>query len=158
MTSISRLVPTAARPLVLAALLALASLSMPAAVHAQDAAAPAVVLALADSLPVANARAVVLFRSRPTGQHVIVLSTTTATPETIGGALALVARLQREHANDDLSAVVPISAIAPRRSLSASRQSQLASYLSTLRAQPRTRLGNVGTGRWVELRAAALPR
>lgn len=137
--------------------LALTALA-PCELHAQRIGERATVLAIADSLPVANSRAVVLFRARPTGQHVILVSPATATPETVGGALALLARLEREHAGDDLSAVVPVAGIASARPLAAARRNQLTAFIRDAEAQPRTRLGDAGVGRWVQLPARAPAR
>lgn len=120
--------------------------------RAQSSVEPPAVLALADSLPVQGAQAVVLFRARPIGRSVILLSSASARPETVGGAIALLRRLEREHAGDELSAIVPISGVAPSRPLSAQRRAQLRSYLTELSARPITTLGDVGRGRWVSLR------
>lgn len=110
------------------------------------------VLALADSLPVQGAQAVVLFRARPIGRSVILMSSATARPETVGGAIAVLRRLEREHAGDDLSAIVPISGVAPNRPLSPRRLAELRSYLDEVTARPVTTLGDLGRGRWVSLR------
>ena len=120
--------------------------------RAQSSAEPPAVLALADTLPVQGARAVVLFRARPTGRSVILLARASANPETIGGAIALLRRLERQHAGDDLSAIVPISGTVPTRPISPKRLAQLRSYLAEVNARPVTSLGDAGVGRWVSLR------
>jgi len=119
--------------------------------HAQRSAPSPVVLALADSLPIANAVGAVLFRSPPTRQHVILLRARDARPEFIGSALALLRRLDAAHRDDTQSAVIPIAAAIPASASAAPNLEVYRALLHRVEAQPPTYLGDAGRGRWMEI-------
>lgn len=118
---------------------------------AQASASNSAVLALVDSLPVPAVPAVVMFRSRPSGRHIVAIRRDRATPELLGGALALVRRLERAHAGDARSAIVPISASARTRALPASARAPLQSLIERAERRPMTRIGDLGQGRWLRI-------
>lgn len=109
------------------------------------------ILALADSMPMKGARAIVLFRAQPTGRNIIVLPGQSARAVDVGAALALLARLQREHAGDNNSVVVPVSGMTPTRPIAGARVAAWDAILRRARERPVSRLGNIGAGRWLEL-------
>ncbi|MFN8668959.1 MAG: hypothetical protein U0164_17390 [Gemmatimonadaceae bacterium] len=115
---------------------------------AQHVSTPAV-LAIADSLPVSGAKALVFFRSRPTGRHVILMSDRTASTELVGASLSLIASLERRSVTASHSAVIPISDVLPTRQHSALDEARWARQLAKVRGRPVTRIGGIGNGRWV---------
>lgn len=133
----------------------LLSLALAWPVHAQ-APRPRAVLAVADSLPITQVKGVVVFRSEPTGQHVVLVQQSTVTPELLGALLALVRRLEREHRDDAVSIVVPVSGAGEHRPMSAARRAQLTRYLREVNGRTRTRLGDAGFGRWIALPSSEL--
>lgn len=135
--------------IVVKAIAAFALLPCSAAAQAVIRSAP--ILAVADSMPVEGAKAVVLFRSRPTGRNIVVLNAKSAAAMHVGASLALLDRLEREHRGDSFSAVIPISDAIPTRAKSASDLAAWDRHLATLRTRPVARLGDIGRGRWLEL-------
>lgn len=136
------------RPLIVAPLALLVLLMGSATVKAQQE-ARATVLAIADSLPVAGAKALVFFRSRPTGRHVIVMSARSANEQLFGASLSLIQSLERKSENSSHSAVIPISDFVPTRSHSQDEEAHWRRQLSQVRSRPLTKIGNLGMGRWV---------
>lgn len=139
-----------ARSTLLACLLA----ATPAMLHAQANAGPQTVVAIADSLPIAGAKSVVLFRSQPTGGHVVLLAAD-ASAEAVGGALALIRRLERQHSGDNSSAVIAVSSTTALRAIRRADRNRWNAILRELKQRPRSRLGDAGMGRWMSLASPA---
>ena len=136
------------RPLIVAPLALLLFLMGSATVKAQQE-ARATVLAIAASLPVTGAKALVFFRSKPTGQHVIVMSARGANEQLVGASLSLIKSLERKSENASYSAVIPISDLVPTRSHSQDEEAHWKRQLAQVRSRPVTKIGNLGMGRWV---------
>lgn len=129
-------------PLVLA-------LAIPAAAAAQQR-ATSVRVALVDELPVHGARAVVVREGGAAGAMTILLTRASANPEMLAGALSLARRLRARSLEPTGRFVAPLAGAVRRRPASSDTERRLAALLHRLEEQPAVRIGNLGTGRWVE--------
>jgi hypothetical protein len=109
-------------------------------------------VAIPDRFPLPDARALVLRYSSIDKPDVIILDPAHATSETLSAALTLLRHLYKERPPAPGRYVVAtLKGFAPlgRRDPAVLRQFE--SQLSALRAQPSSRIGNLGRGRWIEL-------
>lgn len=104
-------------------------------------------VALPEEFPDLDARAVVV---REPGRDIIVLDETDAEPETLQVALAVLARMSREHpVPEDRGQLIPITGFVYRDAMGPDRRSSLEAVLAELRQRPTASVGNLGPGRWL---------
>jgi hypothetical protein len=135
--------------ILLAGLVALSGVRAPAPLAGQDRDSVPIFLALPETFPDLDARAVLM---REPGRDVVILDPEGADPETLSVALGLLRRLRREGAVADRAQLVPITGFAARGEFSPERSRRLERALSELRARPLANVGNLGPGRWMRLR------
>ena len=143
------LVSALRRLVIAAALVALAIAATALHISAQAEGRPVRVVVL-DSLPVANARALVLHEGRGVQPITIFLTPASANPEMLGGALALARKLRAKPLPANRTVLVPISGIVRRGTIAPGAERRLTNILRRLENRPRARIGNVGPGRWIE--------
>lgn len=127
------------------------TLLAPAAQAQRDglAASPSVQVALPDSFPSPDARALVVRFA--TGRDLIILNREHATPHALAAAVALLKELRRTNPRVANTQVVTMQGFTP---LGAARGRTGAAFRATIEAlnrQPPARIGNLGRGRWIEL-------
>ena len=132
-----------------AALVALAIAATALHIAAQAEGKPVRVVVL-DSLPVDNARALVLHEGRGTQPITIFLTPASANAEMLGGALAIARKLRARPLPANRTVLVPISGVVRRGTISPSAERRLTSILRRLEERPTARIGNVGRGRWID--------
>ncbi|HET6232341.1 MAG TPA: hypothetical protein VFE05_19860 [Longimicrobiaceae bacterium] len=117
--------------------------------HAQGPVRGPVDVVLPDSFPEPSAEVLVMrFES---GKTDVIVLPADATPQALGAGLALLRRERRTHARAEHDQVLIVQGfVAPSR-LPAPTLEALASKLAEVRATPQSQVGNLGTGRWVEL-------
>jgi hypothetical protein len=109
-------------------------------------------VAIPDTFPLPDARALIVRYASDDRPDVIVLNPTAATPDALAAALALLHDLYKERpAAPGRYLVATLKGFAPLGDPNPATLRRLASQLSALRAQPPSRIGNVGRGRWIEL-------
>jgi hypothetical protein len=126
-----------------------AVLALPASLVAQEPSARSVVLAVPDSFPEVDARAIVV---RERGRDVILFKTADMTPETLDVALRLLARLDRRRPWRGQGLVVPITGYVPGGPLRPERRSELGAAIRNLQRRPVVQVGSLGPGRWLAYR------
>lgn len=138
-----------ARPsAVLLALLVATSGSPSEHVAAQEVVGTPTFLAIPQSFPDIEARAVLL---REPGRDIVILDRDDAEPETLHVALSVLDRMRREHPLPaDRGQVVPITGFAFLRQLDSQERLALQAVLTELRERPLASVGNLGTGRWMQ--------
>lgn len=141
-------VPACVRALVLAAI------ALPLQLAAQAASGARTIVTLSDSMPVANAQAVVLFHSPPSGDNVILLPRRTVSPNALGAALRVLRKLEKEHGDSPHSAMIPIEGVLPPRDQTPGERASLRSIIAEVAQQPMTRVGRLGMGQWMSLSAS----
>ncbi|ODT04100.1 MAG: hypothetical protein ABS52_06900 [Gemmatimonadetes bacterium SCN 70-22] len=124
---------------------------VPLQLAAQSAAPTRTIVSLADSLPIPNAQAVVLFHAPPSGDNVILLPRATVSANALGAALKVLRKLDREHGGSGRSAMIPIEGILPPRNQSAAERASLRAIIAEVAQQPMTRVGSLGMGQWMPL-------
>ena len=147
-------VASGARGLALALILSFAIVSSPA--FAQSATDGRVVVAVADSLPVSTAKAIVLFHGTPRGENVVLLSRNNPSAEALGAALRLLTRLEREHKGTPYSAMLPIEGVVASHNFAHSERKALDAVIQEVARQPLTSIAGVGRGRWSSFSRARL--
>lgn len=135
-------------PLSLLALLAVLA-GTPSLAAGQSESSSPVFVAIPQTFPDVDARAVVM---REPGRDIVLLREDDAVPETLNVALAVLARMTRDHPLDGTGQMIPIMGYASRRDLSPGRRAVLGSVLRDLRERPLSNVGNLGTGRWMRFR------
>jgi hypothetical protein len=125
-------------------LLTLAALAAPSSLAGQRGGNPPLFLAIPESFPDVDARAVLL---REPGREIIVLKSTDATPETLGMALALLRRIRERPLEPGRALMVPVTGFVVRRAPEGEVSEGLEAALTRLKAQPLARVGNLGPGR-----------
>lgn len=136
-----------------AAVLGLAIVSNPAAAQrADERPHRRLRVAIADRFPVPDARALIVRYASVARPDVIILEPSQATPEALAAALALLRGLDRERPPAPGRFVVAtLKGFAPLGEPNRAALNHLATQLSALRAQPPSRIGNLGRGRWIEV-------
>jgi len=135
---------------VVAALFVLATLSDTA--HAQASSDRRIRVAVPDRFPVSDARALVVRYGSVARPDVILLNPRDVTSDAVAAALALLRRLDKERPlAPGRYSVATLKGFAPLGGANAVASRELGNQLALLRAQPRSRIGNLGPGRWIEL-------
>ena len=119
------------------------------ALRAQQVADRAVVLALPDTFPSIEARAILV---QEAGRSVVVLRNGDLTPETLHVALKVLRRVETRPPSRGRGTIIPITGYAPGSELAESRRIELAQLLAELKTRPVVRVGDLGTGRWIRYR------
>lgn len=143
------LVSALRRLAIAAGLVALAIAATALHIAAQAEGKPVRVVVL-DSLPVGNARALVLQEGRGTQPITIFLTPASANSEMLGGALAIARKLRAKPLPANRTVLVPISGVVRRGTISTTAERRLTAMLRRLEERPTARIGNVGRGRWIE--------
>ena len=143
------LVSALRRLAIAAGLVALAIAATALHIAAQADGRPVRVVVL-DSLPVSNARALVLQEGRGAQPITIFLTPASANIEMLGGALALARQLRARPLPANRTILVPVSGVVRRGTLNRHAERRLTSILRELEGRPVARIGNVGRGRWIE--------
>lgn len=110
----------------------------------------AVEVVIPDRFPSTEAFALVVRFAAPGKTDLVLLDARHATPQTLGAALALLRHLRATSPRPGHDVVTTVRGFATVRA-SAPRTAALEGVLRILNAQPTSRVGNLGTGRWVEL-------
>lgn len=126
-------------------------LMLPLALAAQVRETTRTVVALSDSMPVGNAKAVLLFHARPSGNNIVLLPRRAFSIHALGAALQLLDRMEREHGASSNSAMIPIEGVLPPRHFTLEARSELRSILTDVARQPETQIGGLGSGQWLAL-------
>lgn len=109
-----------------------------------------VVVAIADSLPVSSAKAVIFFNSPPRGQHIVLLPRYNPSPIALGAALRLLDKLQRDYPRSAYSAMIPIEGAQAPQNMASSERDQLRAMIDQVSRRPLSSISGVGMGRWSE--------
>ena len=105
-------------------------------------------LALPESFPEIDARAVLMLEP---GRDIVVLSHADADPETLATALGVLRRMRRDHPRaPDRGQLVPITGFVVREPVGAEVRATLQQALDELRERPVANVGNLGPGRWMQ--------
>ena len=142
--------PMARAPLALPALLLLFAWGLSTAPPAAGQTSRATFVALVDEFPDLDARALVV---RDRLRDVVVLRPSDATPETLAMALFVLARARNRDPSPDAGQMLPITGFTLTAELSVRRHSRMTQALARLERRPSTRVGTLGTGRWIRLAA-----
>ncbi len=113
---------------------------------AQDGPSVRVFVAIPESFPDVDARAVII---RERGLDVILLRETEATAEAVAMSLVALRRVRERHPASELGQMIPIVGFARTRPLPDEHRAELESLLDQLARRPMTDVGNLGLGRWV---------
>jgi hypothetical protein len=131
-------------PVVTFVLLALAAASSAGPLRAQGVPNTPLFLAIPETFPVADARALVV---REPNREVIVLRADEATPEALGMALGLLRRVRQRPLEPGRGFMVPVTGFAVTAAPRGPRRERLERALAQLAEQPLTQLGRLGLGR-----------
>lgn len=127
----------------------LAVLGLPATAAGQELGNGPVFLALPNTFPDVDARAVLM---RERGRDIVVLKEADAHPETLEVALRVLERVRQNPAPDTgLGQLIPITGFVYRTPLDPQARSRLETALDRLRRRPVTEVGTLGPGRWMPL-------
>lgn len=126
---------------------ALVSLSAPTAAQRPDG---PVIVAVTDTLPSRDARAVLIRYPRESHRDIIILKSDDATVELLGGALAMLEQRRGRGRKDAQQEVVTIQGVAID-AVPANMLPVLKATLERLSQQPVVRIGNLGRGRWLQM-------
>jgi hypothetical protein len=139
-------------PLVLLGLLVLSSFGQPTFLVGQEQRQSPVFLAIPETFPDIDARALVM---REPGRDVVILDQEDTDPaESLRVALMVLRRMRRDHPMEDgRGQLIPITGYAVRRAMEPARRSRIEEALNQLRRRPLANVGNLGPGRWIRLRA-----
>jgi len=131
--------------------LALAGLASPASLTGQAPDQAPVFLALPETFPDVDARAVLL---RERGREIVVLDPDDAEQvESLRVALLVLRRIRGVRpAPEGRGQMIPITGYVLREELSTELREELESALSDLRRHPVANVGNLGPGRWMPFR------
>lgn len=110
-----------------------------------------VIVAIPDSFPSSEGRALVMRFSDPGKKDAIILNRANATPEGLGSALLVLQKLRAVKDTPAQDQVITISGFVPPSRLSETAASKLHGKLKKLLDEPSSRIGNIGRGHWVEL-------
>lgn len=126
-------------------LLALTSLCA-APVSAQNEGATGVFVAIPETFPDVDARALII---RERGRDVILLRSSEATPEALAMSMVALRRVRVDHPAPEHGQMIPIAGFARTRPLPEEYKDELEALLARLALRPTTDVGNLGPGRWV---------
>lgn len=131
--------------------------TLPAApLAAQDAEHTPTFLAIPQTFPDVEARAVLMLEP---GRDIVLLHEDDAEPETLQIALDVLARMRRDHPRPaERGQLVPITGFVYRSPLAAERRAALQSTLDELQRRPLANVGNLGLGRWMPYRERSAGR
>jgi hypothetical protein len=141
---------SALRRIAVVALLLCAIASTAAYARAQLGGSP-IRLAVIDSIPIRDAKALVMREGAGAQPVTIFLTPASADLETLGGALKVARQLRSTHLASGRTELVPISGVVGRGRLGAAAEQRLVGILRRLEEQPVARIGNLGRGRWIEV-------
>jgi len=110
-----------------------------------------IVVAVADSLPVANAKAVVLLHASPIGEAVILLPSRSPSPLALAAAAKVLHRMLLEGRLDGRAAMVPIEGFQAPTRFSGAARARMQGVVSRVAAQPFTHVGSLGRGQWTRV-------
>lgn len=114
-----------------------------------------VLLIVPDSFPDASVKALVVRYASPTERELIVLKKADA--EYLAVALAVLRDMETKHGNLSRDQVIPVRGFAPvRKNAERGFLKKYDATIQKLLRQPRSRVGNLGTGRWIELPGATV--
>ena len=135
-----------------AAVLTLAALATPV-VHAaaQHRARGTLRVALVDVFPQADARALVVREGAGDQPVTVVLRADGATADELGAAILLSDQIRTHPLDAGLTEVVAVRGVSRKPGNTPNRDARLNAILSRVRAQPHSRVGNLGTGRWADV-------
>ena len=130
---------------------------------AQGQARKPVVVALPDSFPetheprgqITGVRGMVVRFASPGKRDMVILKHDDASPETLAAAINLLRRFRREVPNPQSDRVATLVDFVPPKLTPAAREA-LAARLRELNSQQASRVGNLGSGRWIEIPDAIL--
>jgi hypothetical protein len=109
-----------------------------------------VIIAITDTLPSRDARAVVMRYPREPHRDIIILKGDDASVELLGGALAMLEQRRGKGRKDAQQEVVTIQGVAID-AVPAKMLPVLKATLERLSEQPVVRIGNLGRGRWLQM-------
>ena len=108
-------------------------------------------IAVVDSLPVRDARALVMREGAGAQPITIFLTPASANVEILGGALTIARRLRAKPLAAHRTELIPVSGVVQRGTLGATAEARLVGMLRRLESQPVAQIGNLGRGRWIEV-------
>jgi hypothetical protein len=138
------------------AALAAATLLLTSPLAAQPARGATITIALADSLPIATAKAVVVRQAD--GGTLLALDRRHATPELLGMGLALIRSVSRTPLPPGQQRVMPIQGGVSERQASPARMAFLRARLNELTRRPHGQLGTLGRGRFLAITDPTITR
>lgn len=115
-----------------------------------------ITLVIADSFPAEGGKAVVMLNASPDRRDVIVLHPAHATPELVGAAFELLRVTRRKGVPADRIPTLVIQGALPGEPLTGAVRARLQRAVDVLNARPRSAIGALGRGKWVEVSAASL--
>jgi hypothetical protein len=125
-------------------LVALAALASPTSMVGQATAGPPLFLAIPESFPDVDARALLV---REPDREIIVLKASDATPEALGMALALLGRVRERPLEPGRGLMIPVTGFVVTRAPQGAARDRLERALARLKAQPLASVGTLGPGR-----------
>lgn len=140
------LISRASAPMLLAVLLAL--LLGHAPVEAQRASPPQTFIAIAETFPDLDARAVLV---RERGRDIVVLNREEATIDALAMSLVALERVREQHPSVEpgRGQLIPITGYAVTRPPTGDHLRRLQGVLDRLETAPTTSIGSFGPGRWI---------
>ena len=116
----------------------------------------AIVIAVPDVYPGTEGVGFILRTADARRPDVIIMKRETLDAAALDAAVALLRKLRDRAVPAGATEVTTVQGFAPHRSGGARRSPQLERALQSLTSAPRVRIGNVGQGRWLELRTDVL--
>lgn len=109
-----------------------------------------VVVAIADTLPISSAKAVIFFNAPPRGQNIVLLPRHNPSYVALGASLRLLDKLQREHPRSPYSAMIPIEGAQAPQNMAPFERQELHAMIDQVSRRPVSNISGVGLGRWSE--------
>lgn len=128
------------------------AMGVPLELSAQGPPSKGTFLALPDVFPetsVDHAKAIIY---RTGEREIILINPSFATPETVAASLAVLKKVRKDRMERGLTEASVVTGLSPRKALPDLRRSAYSEVLAAVTSQPSSTLGNLGPGRWLEVR------
>lgn len=123
-------------------------LAAPLAVRAQHSGAAPVFVAVPETFPDLDARALIV---REGGRDIVVLDPAEVTTEALAMSLFVLGSVRKRYPEPTEGELIPITGFAMTRAPSGEHLRRIVGTLKRLERAPTTAVGNLGPGRWVRL-------
>jgi hypothetical protein len=108
-------------------------------------------IAVPDSFPSNAGRALVMRFADPARSDVVIVNRSALSARTLAASMALLRTLRRQVARPPQDMLTLVDGFVEMRNIDAREMAEWERTVGRLRAQPRSKIGNLGTGQWIEL-------